>query len=133
MILSPDDHRTLQAIDGGLAADEPHLAAMFGIFSRLGEAEDPPPSEDLIAPWARRAPTPSRRPAARVRLAARRARSLAVAAVAVPVVLLVTLVLVVAFTMPPSVRCPAAAGAGSTSRATVVAPDPASLGSCPGG
>ena len=48
MILSPDDHRSLQAIDGELATCEPHLAAMLRIFSRLNAEEDPPPSEDLI-------------------------------------------------------------------------------------
>jgi hypothetical protein len=48
MILSPDDHRSLQAIDGALATCEPHLAAMFRIFSRLNADEPPPPSEDLI-------------------------------------------------------------------------------------
>jgi hypothetical protein len=48
MILSPDDHRSLQAIDGKLAAGEPHLAAMFKIFSKLNAEEPPPPTEDLI-------------------------------------------------------------------------------------
>jgi hypothetical protein len=48
MILSPDDHRSLQAIDGELATCEPHLAAMFRIFSRLNAEEAPPPAEDLI-------------------------------------------------------------------------------------
>ena len=48
MILSPDDHRSLQAIDGELATCEPHLAAMFRIFTRLNAEEAPPPSEDVI-------------------------------------------------------------------------------------
>jgi hypothetical protein len=48
MILSPDDHRSLQAIDGELATCEPHLAAMFKIFTRLNAEEAPPPSEDQI-------------------------------------------------------------------------------------
>jgi hypothetical protein len=48
MILSPDDHRSLQAIDGELATCEPHLAAMFRIFTRLNADEPAPPSEDLI-------------------------------------------------------------------------------------
>jgi hypothetical protein len=48
MILSPDDHRSLQAIDGELATCEPHLAAMFKIFSRLNAEEAPPPTEDQI-------------------------------------------------------------------------------------
>ncbi|HEY3977191.1 MAG TPA: hypothetical protein VGM79_07960 [Streptosporangiaceae bacterium] len=53
MILSPDDHRSLQAIDGELATCEPHLAAMFKIFSRLNAEEAPPPSEDQIAAMPR--------------------------------------------------------------------------------
>jgi hypothetical protein len=48
MILSPDDHRSLQAIDGELATCEPHLAAMFRIFTKLNAEEAPPPTEDLI-------------------------------------------------------------------------------------
>jgi hypothetical protein len=48
MIPSPDDHRSLQAIDDALETCEPHLAAMFRIFSRLNADEPPPPSEDLI-------------------------------------------------------------------------------------
>jgi hypothetical protein len=65
MILSPDDHRSLQAIDGTLAAGEPHLAAMFKIFSKLNAEEPPPPTEDLIVarpPVVTQAPDqPSRR------------------------------------------------------------------------
>jgi hypothetical protein len=60
MILSPDDHRSLQAIDGELATCEPHLAAMFRIFSRLNADEAPPPSEDLIVA----VPSPAAAPAA---------------------------------------------------------------------
>jgi len=61
MILSPDDHRSLQAIDGELATCEPHLAAMFRIFSRLNAEEAPPPSEDVIAavPPPAAAPAPA--------------------------------------------------------------------------
>jgi hypothetical protein len=59
MILSPDDHRSLQAIDGELATCEPHLAAMFRIFSRLTADEAPPPSEDLIVA----VPSPAAAPA----------------------------------------------------------------------
>jgi hypothetical protein len=88
MILSPDDHRSLQAIDGELATCEPHLAAMFAIFSRLNADEAPPPSEDLIVaaspPAADQADTKPRQgwrgrrrsQAARARLSAQaRARS----------------------------------------------------------
>jgi hypothetical protein len=87
MILSPDDHRSLQAIDGELATCEPHLAAMFRIFTRLNADEPAPPSEDLIMAIPRPAAEPvgpSRRgwrgrrrtQAAQARLSARaRARS----------------------------------------------------------
>jgi len=59
MILTPDDHRSLQALDGKLAACEPHLAAMFTIFSRLNAEEPPPPSEDLIVAARPAAPVPA--------------------------------------------------------------------------
>jgi hypothetical protein len=58
MILTPDDHRSLQVLDGKLAAGEPHLAAMFTIFSRLNAEEPPPPSEDLIVAALPAAPAP---------------------------------------------------------------------------
>jgi hypothetical protein len=58
MILSPDDHRSLQAIDGELATCEPHLAAMFRIFTRLNADEPAPPSEDLIMAIPRPAAEP---------------------------------------------------------------------------
>ena len=48
MILSPDDHRSLQAIDGELATCEPHLAAMFRIFSRLNAEEAPPDRKSVV-------------------------------------------------------------------------------------
>ena len=59
MILSPDDHRSLQAIDGELATCEPHLAAMFKIFSRLNAEEAPPPLEDQIVAVPPPAATPA--------------------------------------------------------------------------
>jgi hypothetical protein len=129
MILSPDDHRSLQAIDGELATCEPHLAAMFRIFSRLNAEEDPPPSEDLIIAL----PSPAGAPAdakprpgcrgprgARARLSARvragsgpggragRARAgrwRPVAAIAVPAVLLVTVVMMIIFGPASSLKC----------------------------
>jgi hypothetical protein len=135
MILSPDDHRSLQAIDGELATCEPHLAAMLRIFSRLNAEEAPPPSEDLIVavppPAAPADPAPrrgwrGRRPrAAGARLGAR-ARTSArprpggrpgrpgrarrglwrpVAAIAVPAVLLVTVLIVMFVTLTSSIKC----------------------------
>src|ERR1700677_2379868 len=81
MILTPDDHRSLQALEGKLAAGEPHLAAMFTIFSRLNAEEPPPPSEDLIVAARPAAPVPAenlkqkRRGGARQRARAARART----------------------------------------------------------
>jgi hypothetical protein len=135
MILSPDDHRSLQAIDGELATCEPHLAAMFRIFSRLNADEAPPPSEDLIVavppPAAGSADPKSRRGwrgrrrsgAARARLSARartgsrpgrpgqradggrRRAWRPVAAIAVPAVLLVTVLMVMFFGLTSGLKC----------------------------
>jgi hypothetical protein len=146
MILSPDDHRSLQAIDGELATCEPHLAAMFRIFSRLNADEAPPPSEDLIVairPPAAAPEDPRRRggwrgrrsQAARARLGAQaRARPRArrpgrrpggarsglwrpVAAIGVPAVLLVTVLIVMFVTLTSSIKCrPASAASGSAAR-----------------
>jgi hypothetical protein len=46
---SSDEHRALELIAARLRAAEPHLAAMFGIFSRLTAPEGDPPDEDLIS------------------------------------------------------------------------------------
>jgi hypothetical protein len=135
MILSPDDHRSLQAIDGELATCEPHLAAMFRIFSRLNADEAPPPSEDLIVampppaaapenPRSRRGFRGRRRSrAARAGLSApARARPRSrrpgrrpgaarsglwrpVAAIGVPAVLLVTVLIVMFVTLTSSIKC----------------------------
>ena len=51
MILSPDEQQSLQVIDRALAAAEPHLAGMLGIFTRLHADEANPPAEDLVIPW----------------------------------------------------------------------------------
>jgi hypothetical protein len=160
MILSPDDHRSLQAIDGKLAAGEPHLAAMFKIFSKLNAEEPPPPTEDLIVarPPAVTQPAdqPSRRNgwrgrrqararAARSRpgaAAARRRPGTAglrgargvwgpVAAIAVPMVLLVTLIVVVFFGLASTVKCQTPAASQASSAKTALAvPGAASLAAC---
>ncbi|HMH90385.1 MAG TPA: hypothetical protein VK586_04795 [Streptosporangiaceae bacterium] len=121
MILSPDDHRSLQAIDGELATCEPHLAGMFRIFGRLNSEEAPPPSEDLIVAVPPADPTPRRgwrgwRPAA---------------AIVVPAVLLVT-VLTVVFTLTSSFKCrPAPAASLTAARSsTLVLPGTARPAVC---
>jgi hypothetical protein len=144
MILSPDDHRSLQAIDGELATCEPHLAAMFRIFTRLNAAEAPPPSEDLIVavPPPTAAPAGSgprrgwrgrrRSQARRTRLSApartsarsrpgsaRRGLWRPVAAIAVPVALLATLLILMIVTLTSSIKCrPASTASGSAARSS---------------
>jgi hypothetical protein len=148
MILSPDDHRSLQAIDGELATCEPHLAAMFRIFSRLNADEAPPPSEDLIAAVPSPAAAPAdpgsgsrrgwrgwrRSPAARARLSAQnRTRSAGpggrpgrarrglwrpVAAIGVPAVLLVTVLIVMVVTLTSSIKCRPAPASAGTTART---------------
>jgi hypothetical protein len=144
MILSPDDHRSLQAIDGELATCEPHLAAMFRIFSRLNADEAPPPSEDLIVavpppaagsadPKSRRGWPGRRSRAARARQSARdrtgsrpgsrpgrragdgrRRAWRPVAAIAVPAVLLVTVLMVMFFGLTSGLKCRAATAGART-------------------
>jgi hypothetical protein len=151
MILTPDDHRSLQALDGKLAACEPHLAAMFTIFSRLNAEEPPPPSEDLIVA-ARPAAVPAesvkqkRRGGARQRARTARARTArarlaarprergwkSMAAIAIPVLLLVTVIVVMFFGLSSAMKCSpgtTSARTGSSSTALTV-PGGASLAGC---
>ena len=46
----PDEHSALELIAARLRAAEPHLAAMFSIFTRLTAEEGSPPDEDWIGP-----------------------------------------------------------------------------------
>jgi hypothetical protein len=157
MILTPDDHRSLQALDGKLAACEPHLAAMFTIFSRLNAEEPPPPSEDLIVAARPAAPVPAenlkqkRRGGARQRARTARARAArartararlaarpgdrgwkSMAAIAIPVLLLVTVIMVMFFGLSSATKCSpetTSARTGSSSTALTV-PGGASLAGC---
>jgi hypothetical protein len=152
MILTPDDHRSLQALDGKLAACEPHLAAMFTIFSRLNAEEPPPPSEDLIVAARPAAAVPAesvkqkRRGGARQRARTARARTArarlaarprergwkSMAAIAIPVLLLVTVIVVMFFGLSSATKCSpetTSARTGSSSTALTV-PGGASLAGC---
>jgi hypothetical protein len=148
MILTPDDHRSLQALDGKLAACEPHLAAMFTIFSRLNAEEPPPPSEDLIVAARPAAPVPAenvkqkrrggartaRARTARARLAARPGDRgwKSMAAIAIPVLLLVTVIMVMFFGLSSATKCSpetTSPRTGSSSTALTV-PGGASLAGC---
>jgi hypothetical protein len=64
MILHPDEQQALDEISSDLAAAEPRLAAMLGIFTRLTAGEGDPPDEDLILASRPVARAP-RRPGAR--------------------------------------------------------------------
>jgi hypothetical protein len=59
MILSSDEQRSLDVIGSDLCADEPRLAAKFGIFTRLAAEEDRPPDEDLVRPVRPPPPPPA--------------------------------------------------------------------------
>jgi len=64
MILHPDEQQALDEISSDLAAAEPRLAGMLGIFTRLTAAEGDPPDENLILASRPVARAP-RRPGAR--------------------------------------------------------------------
>jgi hypothetical protein len=153
MIMTPDDHRSLQAMDAELAACEPHLAAMFTIFTRLNADEAPPPPEDSIVatpPAAMRAegaqrrrrgaglgrsrPRPRTARTARARLAARRSDGgwRPTAVIAIPVLLLVTVIVVLFFGLASAVKCNPGTTSSRTAsaRTALVVPGGASLAAC---
>lgn len=54
MYLLPDERRRLDSIAGFLRAEEPRLAAMFDMFTRLAREDGrPPPERQFLAdgPW----------------------------------------------------------------------------------
>jgi hypothetical protein len=67
--------RILESIEGELAGSDPRLASLFGIFTRLFQAEAMPwfeqltvgPAKDLLARLSARCRRLGRRPAARMR------------------------------------------------------------------
>jgi hypothetical protein len=158
MILSPDDHRSLQAIDGELATCEPHLAAMFRIFTRLNADEAPPPSEDVIVAVPPPAPPAEPKPrrgwrgrprsqAAQARLSdqartrsrrqpgsrpsrGRRGLWRPVAAITVPAVLLVTVLIVMFVTLTSSIKCRPASATSAARTSAPLIPGNGTLSSC---
>lgn len=73
MRLLPEERKRLDLIEGTLRAEEPRLAAMFDVFTRLTSGEGKPPAERQFRPGG-----PWRYDAA-VRHRARRCAQLAVA------------------------------------------------------
>jgi hypothetical protein len=104
----PDEHSALELIAARLRAAEPHLAAMFSIFTRLTAEEGSPPDEDWIGPArpAGRRRRPARSAAAASSAAASSAAESSAAAQAepgtpmrvfvIPAVLMLMLFLIVA-------------------------------------
>jgi hypothetical protein len=105
MILSPREQQALSYLDGQLAAGEPRLAAMFGIFTRLTADEGRPPEEDQIRP-AVHSPAPGEE---------QRARRLTLWwRVIFPAVMLAALIGMVVLGLTSSTRCQSAAAGPRT-------------------
>lgn len=88
----PDEHSALELIAARLRAAEPHLAAMFSIFTRLTAEEGSPPDEDWIGP-ARQAGR--RRRAAGPSSAAPAEPGMLLRFVVIPAALMVMMVLII--------------------------------------
>jgi hypothetical protein len=89
----PDEHSALELIATRLRAAEPHLAAMFSIFTRLTAEEGNPPDEDWIGP-AR--PAGRRRRPARSSAAAQAEPGTPLRVFVIPAALMLMLFLIVA-------------------------------------
>jgi len=88
----PDEHSALELIAARLRAAEPHLAAMFSIFTRLTAEEGSPPDEDWIGPPR---PAGRRRKAAGPSSAAPAEPGTLLRFVVIPAALMVMLVLII--------------------------------------
>ncbi|MEP7024531.1 MAG: hypothetical protein ABJB47_12175 [Actinomycetota bacterium] len=135
MTLHPDEQSALDLMDTTLGAGEPHLAAMFTIFTRLTAGEGMPPDEDRIPavlppgpppksrrrplgrrratgggrPVGRGLPTGRRRPMGRRRPVGRttagRRLSRPLRIILVPAALLLVLALIVVASLAGTARC----------------------------
>jgi hypothetical protein len=108
MILHPDEQNALDDIDRTLGAGEPHLAAMFTIFTRLAAGDGVPPEEDWVTVH-RPAVGPPRR---RRPVTARTLRF-----VLIPAALLVVLAVIVYASVTSRARCVAGRPARSAAAA----------------
>ena len=89
----PDEHHALEQIAALLRAAEPHLAAMFSIFTRLTAHEGPPPDEDRVGPVRR--PVRRTRRVGGLAAAGPGVHSSALRAVLVPTLLLAVIVVII--------------------------------------
>jgi hypothetical protein len=122
MKVHPDEHHALEQIAALLRAAEPHLAAMFSIFTRLTAHEGPPPDEDRVGPVRR----PGRRRGAGPALAGAGpgGRSSTLRVVLVPTLLLAVIVVIITVALSGTGRCTAPA------RASVFAYQSAHVSAC---
>jgi hypothetical protein len=98
----PDEHHALEQIAALLRAAEPHLAAMFSIFTRLTAHEGPPPDEDRVGPVRR----PGRRSRRGVALAAAGPpHSSTLRAVLIPTLLLAVIVVIITVALSGTSKC----------------------------
>jgi hypothetical protein len=77
MDLLPDEQKVLDRLAGDLGAQEPRLASMFGIFTRLTAQDGRPPEEDALLASQRLRPPSTQAGAAAGRHAHRPSRWLA--------------------------------------------------------
>jgi hypothetical protein len=118
----PDEHHALEQIAALLRAAEPHLAAMFSIFTRLTAHEGPPPDEDRVGPV--RLPGRRTRRGAGLAVAGPTARSSTLRAVLVPTLLLAVIVVIITVALSGSGKCSA------PDRASVFAYQSAHVSAC---
>jgi hypothetical protein len=121
----PDEHHALEQIAALLRAAEPHLAAMFSIFTRLTAHEGPPPDEDRVGPVR----LPGRRARRGAGLAAGgpagpAGRSSTLRAVLIPTLLLAMIVVIITVALSGSGKCTA------PDRASVFAYQSAHVSAC---
>jgi hypothetical protein len=117
----PDEHHALEQIAALLRAAEPHLAAMFSIFTRLTAHEGPPPDEDRVGPV--------HRPGRRSRIgglaaAGPVAHSSTLRAVLIPTLLLAVIVVIITVALSGTGKCTA------PDRASVFAYQSAHVSAC---
>jgi hypothetical protein len=122
----PDEHHALEQIAALLRAAEPHLAAMFSIFTRLTAHEGPPPDEDRFGPVRR----PGRRtrrdagPGGALAAAGPTERASTLRAVLIPTLLLAMIVVIITVALSGTGKCTA------PDRASVFAYQSAHVSAC---
>jgi hypothetical protein len=121
----PDEHHALEQIATLLRAAEPHLAAMFSIFTRLTAHEGPPPDEDRVGPVHRTIHRPGHRSrTGGLAAAGPVAHSSTLRAVLIPTLLLAVIVVIITVALSGTGRCTA------PDRASVFAYQSAHVSAC---